>query len=75
MSAVAPDHDKILRLAQIAFIASNNKALWKADAEAAVEAHGHACDALWAELERQVRLHLDPPSASAQFLPPWQTTP
>lgn len=57
MNALAPDHDKILRLARNALIARDNKAFWKADAEAACHFHGIACDELWNEVERQVNLY------------------
>lgn len=44
---------RILRLAQAAFKAERSR-LWKTDIDAAFAAHGEACDALWAELERQL---------------------
>lgn len=61
MSAVAPDHDKLLRLFQIALIARDNHPLWKADVRAACRAHADACDEAWEEAERQVRLYLEAP--------------
>ncbi len=54
------DLRKILELAKAALAARDDQALWKRDLDAAVAAHGEACDALWHELEEQVSRHLGP---------------
>lgn len=47
------DLECILQLARVARDASNSLA-WKTDIDGAFEVHGDACDALWAELNRQL---------------------
>lgn len=66
---IAPDHKRLLLLCRTARAAEKGP-VWKTDLEEALEIHGDACDAFWAEAERQVEayLHRDeklsaPPSA------------
>ena len=48
-----PDHLRLLALANAAFRARDNRALWKASGTKAADEHAYACNALWDELERQ----------------------
>lgn len=48
-------HAAILSLAKYA-IAMETSAIWKLDAEEASRLHGEACEAVWAELKRQVHM-------------------
>lgn len=45
----------ILSLAKHA-IAMESSPIWKTDAEEAMRLHGEACEAVWAELKRQVQM-------------------
>jgi len=56
MTTLSPDHLHLLALARAAIKARDDKTLWTRDWNAAVEAHGAACDAVWDELERQVTI-------------------
>jgi len=51
---MSEDHDRLLQLGKAALDAANNAKAWRGNPEAAADAHGHWCDQLWAELERQV---------------------
>jgi hypothetical protein len=53
MTALHPDHQRILELAQAALKARDNRALWRMNVKQAAEEHGYYCDELWRELERQ----------------------
>ena len=54
MSAdISEDHMRLLALARRA-IAAETGVTWKTSPMEAIERHGAACDALWAELRRQV---------------------
>lgn len=70
MSDLHPDHLHILALANTALLAADNRVLWRDNTFRAAEEHGHACDALWDELTRQVVLQdgkipvLEHPSAT-----------
>ena len=55
-SAINDDHLRLLALARAAFAARDDGKLWKRSPDEAIETHGACCDALWAELERQVIL-------------------
>ena len=56
MTALSPDHLQLLALARAALAARDDKTLWKRDADAAIQTHSAACDAVWDELERQVQI-------------------
>lgn len=58
MSALSDDHRRLLVLARRALLVRDNKKLWESSPDAAFHEHGGACDALWAELEEQVKQHL-----------------
>lgn len=53
--SLAPDHMQLLALARRAIEAEKGR-LWTTSIMEAVEKHGAACDALWAELHRQIDL-------------------
>ena len=53
MTALHPDHSRLLELAQAALKARDNRHLWTQDVLKAAEEHGYYCDELWKELERQ----------------------
>lgn len=54
MTELHPDHMQLLALTKAAITARDNRHLWRKNTLAAAEEHGAACDALWAELEKQV---------------------
>lgn len=54
MADLHPDHQRLLELAQAAFLARDNRALWRQNNMKAAEEHGFYCDALWEELTRQI---------------------
>ena len=56
MTDLSPDHLHLLALARAAIAARDDKALWRRDADAAIQTHSAACDAVWDELERQVAI-------------------
>ena len=51
---IPDDHTRLLALARAAFQARDDAKLWRRSPAEAIETHGAFCDALWAELERQV---------------------
>ena len=51
---ISDDHTRLLALARAVFQARDDAKLWKRSPDEAIETHGARCDALWAELERQV---------------------
>ena len=53
MTDLSEDHVRLLALARRAIDAEKCKT-WKTSIMEAVETHGAACDALWAELRRQI---------------------
>lgn len=57
MTALHPDHQRLLELAQAAFKARDDRMLWRQNVLEAAERHGFYCDALWEELSRQVCAH------------------
>lgn len=70
--ALHPDHLRLLSLANAAFKARDDRALWTRSLLEGAERHGAACDALWDELERQAveqdgsLMVLEHPSAKLQ---------
>ena len=53
-----PDHHRLLLLA-LDQSRKTSGPLWKADIDAALEAHADACDRVWAEFERQCKKYLE----------------
>ncbi len=53
MTALHPDHQRLLELARAALQARDNRQLWRQNTRKACEEHGYWCDELWKELERQ----------------------
>ncbi len=52
---MVPAHKLILELARAALVTRDDDAAWKRDVREAAIAHEKTCDALWEELERQVK--------------------
>lgn len=59
MTDFHPDHRYILELARAALQARDNRQLWRQNIRKAAEEHGFFCDALWAEIERQLDEQFD----------------
>lgn len=49
-----PDHLRLLSIARSAFEARDDTTTWRDNTAKAISVHGHWCDKLWQELERQV---------------------
>ena len=54
MTALAPDHLRLLELARAALSAANDKNTWQLNIKKAADTHSVFCNDLWDELERQV---------------------
>lgn len=67
ISGLHEDHMTLLALAKAAFRAEDSA--MKLDMEAAFEAHGDACDALWNELRRQCGAYSDLPPVDLPLSP------
>lgn len=53
MTALHPDHQRILDIAAAALKSRDDRTSWIKDTAQAAENHGYWCDQLWVELERQ----------------------